>query len=93
LKPPPTTPITVRTTDQVGLTYDENVTFRLRNVNETPTALTLTGSTTGAGSSAVYNATTDSYYTLVSTSMTWEAAMDNAQASFLGGVAGTLMQY
>ncbi len=83
--------ITVRTTDQGGLTFDKTVTVNLTNVNETPTALTLTGSTTGAGSSAVYNATTDSYYTLVSTSMTWEAAMDNAQASFLGGVAGTLI--
>ncbi|MFN9416198.1 MAG: BspA family leucine-rich repeat surface protein, partial [Pirellula sp.] len=83
--------ITVRTIDQAGLTYDENVTIRLRNVNETPTALTLTGSTTGAGSSAVYNATTDSYYAFVSTAMTWEAAMDNAQSSLLGGVAGTLV--
>ncbi len=83
--------ITVRTTDQSGLTYDENVTIRLRNVNETPTALTLTGATTGAGSSAVYNATTDSYYAFVSTAMTWEAAMDNAQSSLLGGVTGTLV--
>ncbi|MFN9411709.1 MAG: BspA family leucine-rich repeat surface protein, partial [Pirellula sp.] len=83
--------ITVRTIDQAGLTYDENVTIRLRNVNETPTALTLTGSTTGAGSSVVYNATTDSYYAFVSTAMTWEAAMDNAQSSLLGGVAGTLV--
>ncbi len=55
------------------------------------TALTLTGATTGAGSSAVYNATLDSYYAIVSTAMTWEAAMDNAQASFLSGVSGTLV--
>jgi hypothetical protein len=53
--------------------------------------LTLTGATTGAGISAIYNASLDSYYALVSTAMTWEAAMDNAQASFLGGVAGTLV--
>ncbi len=83
--------ITVRATDQSGLTYDENVTIRLRNVNEGPTALTLTGVTTGAASSAVYNATLDSYYAFVSSLMTWEAAMDNAQSSLLGGVTGTLV--
>ncbi len=41
------------------------MTISLTNVNEAPTALTMTGTTTGAGLSAVYNASTDSYYALV----------------------------
>ncbi len=82
--------ITVRATDQGGLTFDKVFTVNLTNVNEAPTALTLTGATTGAGSSAVYNASTDSYYTRVATALSWEAAMDNAQASSLNGVSGTL---
>ncbi|MFO1001923.1 MAG: cadherin domain-containing protein [Planctomycetaceae bacterium] len=82
--------VIVRATDQGNQTFDKTLTITLTNVNEVPTALALTGVTTGAGSSAVYYATTDSYYAYVSTSLGWEAAMDNAQASFLGGVSGTL---
>ncbi len=81
--------VTVQVSDG-SLTFSKAFTINLSNVNEGPTALTLTGATTGAGSAAVYNATLDSYYTVVSTTMTWEAAMDNAQASFLNGVSGTL---
>ena len=82
--------VTVQVSDG-SLSYSQNVTINVTNVNEGPTALALTGATTGAGSSAVYNATTDSYYAYVSTAMNWEAAMDNAQSSFLGGVSGTLV--
>jgi VCBS repeat-containing protein len=83
--------ITVRATDLSGATLDKLMSVTVTNVNETPTTLLLTGSTTNAGSSAVYDATFDKYYAIVSTAMTWEAAMDNAQASFLGGVSGTLI--
>jgi VCBS repeat-containing protein len=83
--------ITIRVIDQAGLTFDEVLTIHLTDVNETPTALTLTGTTTGVGSFAIYNAALDSYYAIVSTAMTWEAAMDHAQSSLLGGVSGTLV--
>ncbi len=83
--------VVVQAADQGGLTFSRTMTIAVTNVNEAPTALALTGATTGAGSSASYNATLDSYYALVSTNYTWEAAMDNAQASFLGGVSGTLV--
>ncbi len=81
--------VTVQVSDG-SLTFSKAFTIDLTNVNEGPTALSLTGATTGAGTSAIYNATLDSYYAVVSTTMTWEAAMDNAQASFLNGVSGTL---
>ncbi len=83
--------IVVQSTDAAGASFSKTMTVTVTNVNEAPTALTLTGSTTGAASTAVYNATYDKYYAYVSTALTWEAAMDNAQASYLGGVSGTLV--
>ncbi len=41
--------ITVRTTDQGGLTYDENVTIRLRNLNEAPVSVADTATAVEAG--------------------------------------------
>ncbi len=38
----PTSTITIRTTDQGGLTFDKTVTINLTNVNEAPTAISVT---------------------------------------------------
>jgi len=44
--------ITARVTDQAGLSFDKAFTIGVTNVNEAPTALTLTGSTVAPGSAA-----------------------------------------
>nr|WP_245217012.1 putative Ig domain-containing protein [Neoroseomonas nitratireducens] len=82
--------VRVTATDGVGASVSDDFTLTIANTNDAPHDITLTGTTTGAGLSAVYNATFDKYFAVVSTHQTWDASMDIAQASFLGGVAGTM---
>ncbi len=79
--------ITVRTTDQSGLTYDENVTISLAQRQRNTDGPNLNRFDDRSGIVGSLQCDTDSYYAFVSTAMMWEAAMDNAQASLLGGVS------
>ncbi len=83
--------IVVAVSDAAGATFSKSMQVSLSNVNESPSELRMVGETTGAGQIAFYDSNTDTYYALVNSLMNWEEAMDYAQSSLLGGVAGSLV--